>query len=429
MSELHGPSASSVVEITDGRESLRAAALCALVCVALLMTFSERVPGPNASSRLATMDALVQDHTFVINNSVFRNTIDRVMVGHDNYSSKPPVLSVLGAGVYWLVVQTTDLNLRDERLRGDTVYLLTVLLAGVPYLLLLGYAHALLRWFTPSAAARVWSFACISLGQLGLPYSTTINNHVPAATAAFIAFYYAFGLRHGRLSGWRYWCYAGFAMGLAPTLDLGAVFISGCIGLYLLAFDWHRTLRLLVPAALVPILFHFALTWSIMGSLVPVYLRRELYRYPGSYWLAPRGIDALNEPRSMYLYNITLGHHGLFSMTPALAFALFSLCASVVRSRALAFAREAWTIGAALAILVAFYTLTTKNYGGVCVGFRWLLPIVPLALLFVGVWWSENRSWPLRGLFFVSLLTGQYHAYAALTGPWSTSSWHHWLGE
>jgi hypothetical protein len=32
--------------------------------------------------------------------------------------------------------------------------------------------------------------------------------------------------------------------------------------------------------------------------------------------------------------------------------------------------------------------MTTKNYGGVCVGFRWFLPITGLVLAFVPVWLS-----------------------------------------
>ena len=88
---------------------------------------------------------------------------------------------------------------------------------------------------------------------------------------------------------------------------------------------------------------------------------------------------------------------------------------------------EAIVIGLALFALVGFYTLTTKNYGGLCAGFRWLLPIVPLLLLFVAEWLSQLRKRVWFALFLVLMAVGQFHAYAALRGPWEPSSWDRWL--
>ncbi|MET0385796.1 MAG: hypothetical protein ABW321_07545 [Polyangiales bacterium] len=409
-------------------ELLRVALICATVCVALMLTFTQSKKQTNSSSRIATMDSLVHDGTYVINKSYYAKTIDRVMIGKDSYSSKPPLFSTIGAGVYWVIHHTTHLTLRDKHQRETVVYSLTLILAGIPHLILLGYAYALLRWFAPSVAAASWTLACLALGQLGLAYSVTINNHVPAALAAFIAFYYAYGLRHGHLTKPRHWMLAGLAIGVAPTMDLGAVFLSAGIGLYLLSFDWRSTFKYLIPVALIPVAVNFGLTWYVMGSPTPVYLRKELYDYPGSYWKNPGGIDGLDEPRLIYLRNILIGHHGLFSMTPVLCFSVVAIARTLIKRDA-KYLAEALTIGIPTLILIVFYTATTKNYGGVCVGFRWFLPVVPLLLLFVAVSFSHFRRRSILALFLVCMTVGQYHVFDGIQNPWKTSNWHAFLGK
>jgi len=78
-------------------------------------------------------------------------------------------------------------------------------------------------------------------------------------------------------------------------------------------------------------------------------------------------------------------------------------------------------------VLVVVYTLTTKNYGGNCAGFRWFLPVIPLSLSFVAVWLSNRYMRVSWALFLACLLVSQYHTYAALRDPWDTSGWHRWL--
>lgn len=400
--------------------------ICALTCCALLAVFTHTSLSTNPASRVATMDALVHDRSFIIRHSPFKWTIDKVMVGGRPYSSKPPTLSVAGAVVYKALHQGFGLSLRDPQQFGLTLYLLTWILAGLPYLLLLAYGAAFLRRIAPTPEAAGWAFACLGLGQLGLAYSTTINNHVPAAVAVFIAFYHAFGLRRGELHGRRHWIYVGLAGGLAPALDLGAVFFSGSIGLYLLSHDWRRALRWLAPAAMLPIAVHFGLTWWSIGSVLPAYLRGDLYDYEGSYWRHPLHNDALNEPRLQYAFNVLLGHHGLFSMTPVLLFSVTAMIRAALEPKG-DYRREASAILGALVSMIVFYVFTTRNYGGSCAGFRWFLPAVPVALLFVSHWVATVRSRLAFGIFLCCMLIGQLQTMAALREPWDTAAWESWL--
>jgi hypothetical protein len=404
---------------------LGAAIPLALTSCALVLSFTGGDASTNPASRLATMDALVHDHAFEIDKSAFRDTADKVKIGNHFYSSKPPVLSFVGALIYKLLHRLTGISFRENR--AEAVQVMNWILAGIPHLLLLGYAYAFLRWFVSKPRAFLWTYACLALGNLGLAYATTINNHTPAAVVVFVAFHYAFGLRHGYVDHPRYWVLAGLLAGLAPTLDLGALFISVPLGVYLLTLDWRKTLTYSAAGACLPLAAHFALTWRITGSVVPVYLRPDLYKYSGSYWNAPTGIDALDEPRLTYLWNILLGHHGLLSMTPVLGIALVALVTQLVRRGR--YVAEALVIGSALCMLICFYTVSTKNYGGLCAGFRWFIPIVPMLMVFAAQWLSHVRCRAGFAIFLLLMLVGQFHAYAALPHPWEVSSWDRWLAS
>lgn len=407
----------------DGLRS--AIAILALASCALVFSFTTGTPSTNPMSRFATMDALVHDHAWIINRSVFAATADKVRIGERFYSSKPPMLSTVGAVIYKQLHLLTGLSFREDT--ALAVKVMNLLLGGLSHVALLLYAYWFLSHLRVSPHVMLWSYACFALGQLGLAYATTVNNHTPAEAAGFIAFCHAAGLRRGVLVKTWHWIAAGFAAGLAPTLDLGMLFVSAALGLYLLSWDWRKTLTRFVPASLPPMAAHFALTYMISGSWRPIYLRPELYRYPGSYWNAPTGIDALDEPRLTYLYNITLGHHGVLSMTPVLFFALWALGRAAIKKST--YRAEAWTVGASFLVMVAFYVWRTKNYGGLCVGFRWLLPATGLVLAFVPVWLTENRNRLGFVLFVLCLCVSQYHAFTGLVDPWQPSAWARWLSS
>jgi len=408
-----------------------AACLVTLAAVGLLLAFTRPVASANPASRIATIDSLVHEHTFVIDNSRY-TTIDRVVVDGHSYSSKPPVYSTLGAGVYWVLHEVTGLSLRadESKERDRALIVLTLLIAGLPYLALLLYAYRLICWMTRSEVARAWTFTCLALGQLGLAYSTTVNNHAPASALVVVAFYYAYGLRRGHLptTRIRFWVYAGLAAGLAPTIDLGAALFSAGTGLYLLSFDWRRTLSAFGVACAIPLALHLGVTWCSSGSMLPIYLRKELYDYDGSWWRNPQGIDALSESRTRYFFNAMLGHHGLLSMTPTLIFSLIVMTRAVVQRDRQCFA-EALAVGGPLIVLIVYYVISTDNYGGACAGFRWFMPAVPISLIFTARWLTVTRRRATFGLFVASLLVSQYHAFSSLGDPWIPSSWEEFLSS
>ena len=62
-------------------------------------------------SRMATVQALVEQGTFVIDHTEFNRTGDKVFINDHFYSDKTPLLSVGAAGAYWILYHVFGLTL------------------------------------------------------------------------------------------------------------------------------------------------------------------------------------------------------------------------------------------------------------------------------------------------------------------------------
>jgi len=151
----------------------------------------------NDRSRWSTVACLVERGTYVIDeqiaiqNPIHRNrrpwdTIDKVRhLGRDGkqhyYSSKPPLLATIVAGIYQVVHVCTGMTLTQQ-----PVYLSRIILAlfNLPLLALFYYATiaSIDRVIRNNWAASVAAAACC-LGTMVLPFAVTLNNHLPACMA------------------------------------------------------------------------------------------------------------------------------------------------------------------------------------------------------------------------------------------------------
>jgi hypothetical protein len=77
---------------------------------------------------------------------------------------------------------------------------------------------------------------------------------------------------------------------------------------------------------------------------------------------------------------------------------------------------------------LCFFIWRTRNYGGWCVGMRWFVPIMPLLLLYFGVWVDRVR---MTRLLWVGVLAAFcvscFNVQDALSSPFQYSVWHNWL--
>ena len=166
----------------------------------------------------------------------------------------------------------------------------------------------------------------------------------------------------------------------------------------------------------------------------------DWYEYPDTYWKegSRRGVDKGEPSKLVYLFQMTFGHHGLFSLTPIWLLVPIGLVVGVVRgspeSRRLVLA----TLIASVVCFLFYLNrpLIDRNYGGVSVCFRWLLWFTPLWLLVITPVMAWFEASPMRrGTFYTMLALSVFSMSASLETPWQ-SPWIYrfwqflgWLGS
>jgi hypothetical protein len=380
------------------------------------------------------------------------------------YSSKPPLLPTMIAGLLYPFRVATGVPLDREVLQernerwvqkakpdepGKTEPVLEkpkeparwpvhvfyfkpiiVLLNVVPlWLFLVLYARFLDRyaandwaWFT-SLFAAAW-------GTQLFVFDQTLNNHTVAAYSAFFAIYAFLRIwNEGVRSAWAF-ASAGFFGAFCACNELpAALFGLLLFGLLFVRFP-RETMLYFAPAAAIPCAAFLATQYVAMGTFKPAYeeFGTKSYEYYGSYWTTPLEFDWFNkhpEPKSVYLFHMTLGHHGVISLTPIILFSFYAVIMHLVgRMRRLT--AMAWMTGILTVAMLAFYTWNPKarNYGGSTQGLRWLFWLFPfwLVMLPPGLEPGQDRPW-FRRLSLAALLISVFTIGYALRSPWS----HPWM--
>jgi len=402
--------------------------VCSLLMAAsLLMVIwnlqDSSLENANTGSRYATIESLVDYGTFHIDKSRYLRTIDKYKAGDHYISSKPPTLPTVGAAVYWVYKQLTGKSI--ARYEGDVVRTVSFWTGGVCHILFLIFFYRLSRLLLKRQLAVIVVMAAASFAYLGVGYATHINNHSTAAALGIVGLYFAVRIRRGTdVRAW-HWLLSGLVLGILPAIDLPGMAISGAVFLYLFLHDRKKTLLLFLPALLPGVIVHLALTYSISGSFKPFYFNRELKTFKEFYFRKAAGIDGLREPKPLYAFNVLLGHHGLFSMTPLYLFGLWELVRSIKARR---FLPESLVMLATIVAFLAFFIMRTNNYGGWAVGMRHLVPIMPLLLLCFGLWVDRVRMTRLLwALVVAAFCVSCFNVQDALTSPFQYSVWHNWL--
>jgi hypothetical protein len=262
---------------------------------------------------------------------------------------------------------------------------------------------------------------------LGTAYATAINNHSVGAAFQVMGFYYAFRARTDVRPLLRHWILAGLILGLLPALDLPSLAFTALTGLYLLTKDWKRALLVFAPAVIPGIVAQFLLAHKATGSWLPAYADSTLKSYAGNLFRSARsGIEALREPKTKYTFNMLLGHHGVFSMTPLFFFGIYEAVRRFVKREP--YRREILVWMGTFAAFLYFYITRTTNYGGWCVGMRWLIPIMPWLLMLFALWLDRTTLTRVKQIAVVgAFLVSAYNVQDGLSSPFQFSVWHNFL--
>lgn len=349
--------------------------------VLLIFTFTRTRNTTNTRSRIITVERLVEKGTMAHvapgDTTPFELSIDAAMVEGKIYSSKPPNYPFVMAAQAWVMRQLTGLTFYPHR--KDYIRMLTIVNQVLPYTFMLLLLLLFTRYYTTDRFTLIFILLMASVGSLVYGYAVTINNHTPAAIGFFVAFFLAWLiLQQGRTTWW-YYALFGLIASYSATIDLPGVAIAGVLWLLLLRHSWKGAL-IASLVALIPIATTLGTYYAITGTVKPFYMQFELYKYAGSYWNEPEALDARVVPKWQYAFHNLFGHNGLFSLTPVLLIGLWGYLWAIPKRKWEVSHLLLW-IAPALVMILLFVIFRTGNYGGFCVGSRWLIIVMPFLWL------------------------------------------------
>ncbi len=378
------------------------------------------------STRLASIQALVEHGTWRIDASPYgHETGDKMLLNGHYYSEKPPLFAAIGSIFYRILHQGLGATLAIDGCQANTIcvyYWLTILLVGLPSAIMaaLFYRFALSHTGQASWAAILTGLLCF--GTLVWPYSLVFNHHLPAAIALFVAFYLL--QRENIPFLWPTQVVAGGLVGLAVMLDLTSVFVAAAL-FFIVVIYHRRAMPLFVATALIPGLVTILFNYQITGGPLFAYFSPEGYDFPGSPW--GDTVGGQNPPEQLWLYTFRslVGDRGLLGYMPVLIFSIFGL-GVLITNRRLFISPSTRIKGVIIlcGILAHFlFVLTrTNHFGGDAYGWRFFIPIIPILYSFIVFAIPENFSWSKDSVFSVTLgvitLWSIFSSYRGVQATW-----------
>ena len=360
------------------------------------------------------------------------NTIDKVRHADKNgelhfYSSKPPLYPTLLAYEYRLVHAITGANIGDHPFYVGRVMLL-VTNGGMLLLYFWFLVKCVERWGRTDWG-RIFVIGVATWGTFLTTFGVTLNNHLPAAVSALVATYCLLRIWYEDADESRYFIAAGLAAAFTAANELPALAFLLAITVAVLIKDTRRGITFFLPAAAIVIGAFFVTHHLAHNTWIPAYAHSEWYDFPGSGLndAGRRGIDRGEPSQLKYAFHVTLGHHGILSLTPIwlLSLAGLPLLARRDRQPELALLVTGLTV-----VVLVFYVflrpVVDRNYGGVTSGLRWMFWFIPLWLLVMqpaADAASESRVW--RWMAMLLLLLSVASASYSLMNPWV----HPWMYE
>jgi len=375
------------------------ATLVALIPLTHRGTFS----AGNDASRFAHMQALVEHGVPYIDQSRYRWTSDKVLIDGHLYSNKPPLLSIFGANLYWIIRQLTGWSFDTHGLLLTKV--LTILLVGFPTAVLVGVFYisldlhgevpALTRWLTVGAVAA---------GTILTSYSVTLNNHTNAAAFLFMAHFAA----------WRHrFIWSGLCIGVTTWLDVlpGITFIPLLMWMAYAHGRWRGLWSFLLPGMFCALVFVIA-NWLTVGHwLVPKLVPGAVDQ---SSSFAPSLGGVLLPQDWYYPVECLIGGHGFLSVSPVLLFGAAGVIAAL-RKPSFGSSGALIALAASMCVFTLVHVCLVGSYGGWAYGFRYLIPLIPLLLFFVPlVMRGALRALyiPVLAASILASALGAYHPWA-----------------
>jgi len=388
-------------------------ALCApilvlLICLPLMRPL--RHPDPTQVSddeqaRLATIQAIVEQHTLAIERTSFRAT--RCLIVRPNghwYSSHSPVMSAMLSGPYW-VMHRCGLTLDDDPVLAE--YLLTLLGVTLPVAFAAGLLYRMGRLFELRRPLRAALALGVVVGSGWISYATVLSAG-PAAAALVVmgmACLVQATLSRKPAGSLLWTALAGLCVALAATYQLTAIVFLLLLIVPIFAFRWPVSRRvggiaLYAAGAAIPLLLYAGLNRATTGDLRPGFLHAELRpEFASSLSISSaaeltRGFDEDESfthwqeftQGTARFFTALFGSHGPLTHFPVLLFGIWGMTMIMHRhwpatTKILACA----SILGGLVIIVG-YTAARQEWKDEMFANRWFVVFLPLMLFWSGAW-------------------------------------------
>ncbi len=337
----------------------------------------------NDGSRLATVECLVDYHTWQIDRSSFlRFTGDKLMIDGHFYSDKPPVLELAMAAVY-KVLQST-IGLKAAQNPGLFCYLMALIFSGSAYVISVFCVDRLAERSGLPDKIRVPLMASFAFGTIAMTYSRAVNNHIEML--AVLAGLFLFLAKSAEF-GWKRFskgqlCAIGTLLGAGYCIDVGA---GPILVISAVAFISYRTRSvssvIIVLASSFPwFALHHALNYMIGGTFFPFEGVTQYFLYPGSAFTSSEDLTGAGWAHQgirdflFYGWGLLFGEQGFIVHNPVLFLAIPAAVAGwrdTMEKRGLIY----FSIGLIAGIWL-LYAATTRNYSGECCSIRWFVPLL-----------------------------------------------------
>ena len=358
-------------------------ALLLVAIVAAVASATTDIGSWNDAARLATVESLVDRHTWQMDGSIFfHRTLDRAFIAGHYYSHRSAVPSLALAAIYQMVQWITALKAAANP--AVFCYTITLLSSGVCYVIAVAAVDRLATLASVPAAARwplTWSFA---FGTVALTYARAVNDHV-FLLAVFAALFVV--LASSARRGWvdvpaRTLIAIGTLTGVGYSIDLGiAPVLVVCVMGYMAWVLCPRSRVGVVVFAAVPwIALHHALTYMIGGTLKPLGAVSEyMIGWPGSPFTTENltGLGWAHDSLAAFLAyaaGLLLGPKGFLVHNLVLFFVPAGVAIAWRAARG-----ERALIALSIALIVGtwtIYAISSNNYSGEAATIRWFVPLL-----------------------------------------------------
>lgn len=353
-----------------------------------------RVTSWNDSSRMATIQSIVEEGSFVIDQSNFISSGDKYSYNEHFYSDKPPMLAIFATPTYFIL---HSLGLTFESHPELVIYLITLITIGLLSALGLTYfRRILIRFFKVEEGwGDLVTIAC-GTATLVFVFSIVFNNHMASGALIIIAFYYLLSfLKEG---GTKNILISALLLSLAGSIDITCVLFLPAIGLSFLRRSWKA--GLIFAAASLPVTgLYLFFNHYTSGSILPPAMNEGLWSYPGSHFTRETlsGLashDSLGD-LGWYAMEMIVGSRGLLSLSPILLFSVAGFVLFLRKYRLFEYRNEYILLVVTSIIFILSYIIGSVNYSGYSFGVRWFASITLVFCFSI----SFLRNWFLRSAF------------------------------